>query len=117
MSLPANITPVMVTGTSLTRPDGGNWNGTVIFAPSSLLVDSTAGALLGGTATSQVTDGVLVPVNVVPTDCPSVTPSPFTYTITVRLVCPDGAQEPDLVFPGVAIPASASPASLLALLP
>jgi hypothetical protein len=107
MSLPANITPVSVVAEGWTGPDGTGWNGVVLFATSGLLVDAGEG-VIDGTATGTLVNGVMPAVQVVPTDCAQVSPTPFTYTITVRLQSANGSGD-DQVFTGINIPAASGP--------
>ena len=117
MSLPANITPVAVTADGWTGPDGTGWNGVVLFDTSSLLLDPAGKGVIDGTAVGTLVNGVMPAVDLVPTDCPVVSPTPFTYTITVRLQSVDGTGA-DQVYANITIPASSGPtvdlASLLA---
>jgi hypothetical protein len=105
---PAGVVPVSVTGTNCIWPDGVGWDGTVCFTPSQLLVDVTDGAIIGGSGLGVVVSGTMSPVQLVPTDCAVVAPSPFTYTVTARITHPEG-QEEDLAFSQVSIPASLGP--------
>lgn len=107
MSLPANITPISVVAEGWTGPDGTGWNGVVLFATSGLLIDSGQG-VIDGTATGTLVNGVMPAVEIVPTDCPEVSPTPFTYTITIRLQSPDGTAD-DQQYTDVSIPAASGP--------
>lgn len=108
MTLPG-VTPVAVSAASFKGPDGTGQDGHVLFQPtdlngySVLLFDS--GTIIGGTAAGTMTAGVMPAVDLVPTDCPAVSPSPFSYRVTVSL---EGQQ--DMVFTNVSLPAALGPA-------
>lgn len=108
MTLPVGITPVSVSAASFEGPDGAGWDGTVIFQPtdfngcSVLLFD--AETVIGGTATGTMTGGAMPAVDLVPTDCQAVSPSPFAYRVTVTL---EG--QPDMVFANISLPSALGP--------
>lgn len=108
MSLPTNITPIGVTAAGWTGPDGTGWNGVVLFTTSELLLDPAGKGVIDGTATGTLVNGVMAAVDVVPTDCPEVSPTPFTYKITVRLQSTDGSGD-DQVYNEISIPTSSGP--------
>lgn len=114
MTLPSNITTLAVTAEGWSGPDGTGWNGVVLFT-TPLLLDAAGPGIIDGTATGTLTAGVMPAVDIVPTDCPAVSPTPFTYTITVRLQTTDAAND-DQVFTGVSIPSGLGPTVDLAQL-
>lgn len=124
MSLPANITPIAVSAANYTGPDGNGWNGVVLFTPTNLagttpvlLLDTAGSGVIGGTGAGTITGGIMPPVTLVPTDCPVVSPTPFTYQVTIRLQTPDGTAD-DQVFTGVSIPSTlGTPVDLSKVLP
>jgi hypothetical protein len=85
LPFPFWLAVIEVTGDTLTAADGTLLNGVIILTPSAP-VYVPGWAVLEGSATLTVTDGVASPTTVVCTD--AVTPA-FTYTITQRLDIPD----------------------------
>jgi hypothetical protein len=85
LPFPFWLAVIEVTGDTLTAADGTLLNGVIILTPSAP-VYVPGWAVLEGSATLTVTDGVASPTTVVCTD--TVTPA-FTYTITQRLDIPD----------------------------
>lgn len=100
MPFPVGLTTIEVTGQNLLDFAGGALSGTVIFTASGPAADPGAETLLFGSATTEVVEGVLVPVTIPTTD--SASPA-FTYTISMKLDEPDASPPP---WPGVSIPAS-----------
>jgi len=101
MTFPAGLTVIQVTGLHIEGLDGTPLSGVIVFSASGPVVDPAVSALLEGSATGEVTDGVMAPVTLPTTDC--VTPG-FTYTITQRLQTPDGVEGSPPPAAGVAIP-------------
>jgi hypothetical protein len=97
VTFPAGVLTIQVTGLDLSTLDGTPLNGVVIFTPSAPL--KIAGkAVLEGSASAQVSNGVMTPVTI---PCTDNTAPAFTYTIAVRLQGPDNDPPPTV---GVAIP-------------
>lgn len=100
MTFPDGLTTIEVTGLSLLDFGGVPLSGTVIFTASEPVAAPGAEALLFGSATTEVVDGVLMPVTIPTTDCVS---PPFTYTIEMKLDEPDASPSP---WAGVSIPSA-----------
>jgi hypothetical protein len=104
VTFPSGITTITVTGQDVSSLDGTPLSGYVIFTPSEEVADPAVLALLEGSATARVVNGVLAQPFVIPTtDC--VTPA-FTYTITQRLVTGDGVEGSPPPLTGVSVPHS-----------
>lgn len=98
MSFPAGLLTIQVTGQNLLDFNGIPLNGVVIFTASAPVVAPAVNAVIDGSASALVVNGVMSPVTIPTTD--SVTPA-FTYTITLRLQNEDASVPP---FSGVSIP-------------
>lgn len=101
MSFPAGLKTIQVTGLHILDLGGSPLNGSFIFTPSGPVDDPAVSALLEGSATGQVIEGVMTPVTIPTTD--SVSPS-FTYTINTRLATADELSPAPVT--GVSIPSS-----------
>ena len=85
MALPGNINAVTVTGTFL-DPSGQALAGSVTFAPSVTLTDSAGSAVFPAySKTYPLTGGAFTSDPLAATDNSSLTPSGWTYSVTVSL--------------------------------
>jgi hypothetical protein len=101
VAFPAGLAIIEVTGLNLLAFDGTPLSGAVIFTASGPVEDPAVNLLLEGSATGQVSGGVMTPVTIPTTDC--VSPG-FTYTITAQLQTPDGAEGGPPPVSGILIP-------------
>lgn len=114
MTFPPGLTTIEVTGLHITALDGTPLFGNVIFSADAEVTDPAVSDVLEGSAVGEVLNGVMAPITIATTDCVS---PPFTYTITQRLVTPDGAENSPAPVPGVSIPSTlGATADLSALL-
>lgn len=93
---------IELTGNALAGLDGEALNGVIILTPSAPQY-IPGWAVLEGSASLPVVNGVAAPLLIPCTDC--VSPS-FTYTITQRLNTPDGMAGNPAPITGVSIPHS-----------
>lgn len=103
MTFPPGLTTIEVTGLHITALDGTPLSGNVIFSAAAEVTDPAVSDVLEGSAIGEVLNGTMTPIIIATTDCVS---PPFTYTITQRLVTPDGVEGSPPPVPGVSIPAS-----------
>jgi hypothetical protein len=106
VTFPPGLPTIVVTGTDITDLSGQPLNGVIIFSVAAPVADPAVSALLEGSATGEVTGGVMAPIRLVATDCVS---PPFTYTITQHLVTADGADSAPPPAGGVSIPSTLGP--------
>lgn len=113
MPLPGDLATITVTGTFL-DPAGNPASGTVTFDPGTVtLTDATGHAILAAPVTITLTASGQLSAVLPCTDNATLSPGPFTYTITAAL---EGM--PAASYPGKALPRSlGATADLSALLP
>lgn len=103
MTFPPGLSTIEITGLHVTGLDGTPLFGNVIFSASGEVSDPAVSDVLDGSAIGEVSAGVMAPITIATTDCVS---PPFTYTITQRLVTPDGVENSPAPVTGVSIPSA-----------
>lgn len=104
MTFPAGLTTIEVTGLNLLQFDGTPLEGVVIFSVAGPVPDPSLSLLLQGSATAEVSDGVMTPIVIPTTD--AVSPG-FAYTVTPQMQTADALSFAPLQ--GVVIPSSLGP--------
>lgn len=84
MSLPGDLTKIIVTGSFLTFR-GNIPTGTVMFTPSATLTDTTGKVVVGTPTVATLNGSGQISVAVACTDNANFSPATFTYTVTVAL--------------------------------